>query len=510
MSAKTASRGPRYEPEERPPFIVTVGVGLQNAFLGLAPFVVLPLIVVGAAGGSQALGLWTVFATMASIGVTTLLMTVRYGPVGVGCNVLPGVSPTAIPFCILALVDGGPGTLAALVIAAGLFRMALSMRLSLLRRVVTPTVSGTIMILLIITITPLFFKLMYDVPAGAPTAAAPVCALTTFVVMVGILLRTSGALAMWAPAIGIVAGGVAAVAFGIYDLETLKQAPWVGLPLNGWSGFGFDFGMTFWTLLPAFAFVSVIDLVQTNAMSLSALRVSWREPRAIDFRRIEGGAMSNGLGTLLAGIWGGIPLTTGPRGSMIALQTGCASRDIGIFIGVACLVLAFFPKAWGLVSIIPGPVVAVYLILIMAPLLIEGMRTIIQDEFDYRKGLMVGVATMVGLGFQFDMVTLPIGGLWGSMFQQGLTTGGITMVLLTLFTELTGQGRRPQSNSGGASRRCRGDPPDSGAPEWERKRGREWGWQRPAEIAGGCRQRRSRRRMHQRAKPFEFLTTHHP
>ncbi len=103
--------------------------------------------------------------------------------------------------------------------------------------------------------------------------------------------------------------------------------------------------------------------------------------------------------------------------------------------------LALFPKAWGLVSTIPGPVVAVYLILIMAPLFIKGMRTIVQDEFDYRKGLMVGVATMVGLGFQFELVTLPFGGLWESMFQQSLTAGGITMIALTLFTDLTSRGR---------------------------------------------------------------------
>ena len=371
MSDNTTSPFPRYEPDETPPLPITVGLGLQTTLLSLTPVVLLPLIVITAAGGSEAHGLWTVFAVMISVGVTAALMTVRFGPVGVGCNVVPGPSVIAIPFCILALLEGGPGTMAALIIVAGLFQIVISMRLSLLRRIITPTVNGTIMILLIITVTPLFFQLMYDVPEGAPTAAVPVCVVVTFAVMAGIMLRSSGALVMWAPAIGIVAGGAAAAAFGIYDLGTLKQAPWVGLPINGWSGFGFDFGATFWTLLPAFAFVSVVDIIQTNTMSLSALRVSWRETRAIDFRRIQGGAMSNGLGTLLAGLIGGMPVTTGPRGSMIVLQAGCASRYIGLFIGGAYIVLAFFPKTWGLVSTIPGPLVAVYLILIMAPLFIE-------------------------------------------------------------------------------------------------------------------------------------------
>ena len=107
MSADTASLSPRYEPDETPPLPITVGLGLQNTLLSLAPVVLLPLIVISAAGGSESHGLWTVFAVMVSVGVTAALLTVRFGPAGVGCNVVPGPSAIAIPFCILALPFGG-------------------------------------------------------------------------------------------------------------------------------------------------------------------------------------------------------------------------------------------------------------------------------------------------------------------------------------------------------------------------------------------------------------------
>ena len=261
------------------------------------------------------------------------------------------------------------------------------MRLALLRRIVTPTVNGTIMILIVITVVPVLFNLIEDVPDGAPSAAGPVCILLTFAAMVGILLRSSGSWRMWAPTIGIGIGCAAAVAFGLFDLEPLEQSPWFGFPLSSWPGFGLDFGPAFWTLLPAFLFTSAVAILQTNTMSFSSLRVSWRDGRAIDFRRV--------------------PIETGPRGSMLVLQTGCASRYIGILVGVIYIAVSFFPKLPGLIGTIPGPVVAVFLVVTMAPLLVEGMRTIIEEEFDYRKSLVVGVAIMVGLGFQFDMVTLP-------------------------------------------------------------------------------------------------------
>ena len=106
------------------------------------------------------------------------------------------------------------------------------------------------------------------------------------------------------------------------------------------------------------------------------------------------------------------------------------------------MALAFFPKIWGLLTIIPAPVSASFLLVAIAPLFVEGMRTAIQDETDSRKALLMGVAVAIGMGFEFNLLTLPISGLWSPLLQQGLTSGGIAVVLLTLFMELTGQGRR--------------------------------------------------------------------
>ena len=349
---------------------------------------------------------------------------------------------TSIPFCILALLEGGPSTLAALVIVSGLFQIVISMRLSLLRRIFTPTVSGTIMMLLVVTVVSVIFSMMDDVPPGAPSIAGPVCAFFTFAIMVGILLRGSAVWRLWAPVIAIVAGCCAAEAFGIYDLDALTQAPWFGFPIGKWSGPGLNFGLAFWALLPAFLLSSIISVIQTNAVSLSAQRVSWRSERAIDFRRVERGAIGCGLGDVLAGLAGGMPIATGTRGAMLVQQTGCASRDVGILIGGIFLALAFFPKLEGVLVAIPGPIVAMYLVTMMAPIFVEGMRTVIQDEPDYRKNLLVGVVMAIGLGFHFNLVSLPVSGLWGPMLHNALTAGGITIVILTLFMNLTGQGRR--------------------------------------------------------------------
>ena len=53
----------------------------------------------------------------------------------------------------------------------------------------------------------------------------------TLLVTVLIPLPFSGALRLWAPAIGIVAGCLTAgLGFGIYDMTTVAEAAWIGLP----------------------------------------------------------------------------------------------------------------------------------------------------------------------------------------------------------------------------------------------------------------------------------------
>jgi len=64
MSA--ASPGPRrsvrYQPDEYPPVPVAAGLGLQYAILIIARIVVVPVVIVRAAGGSDADLAWILFA----------------------------------------------------------------------------------------------------------------------------------------------------------------------------------------------------------------------------------------------------------------------------------------------------------------------------------------------------------------------------------------------------------------------------------------------------------------
>ena len=441
MDGTTAQTGRdvRFEPDERPPGALAFGMGAQQAVLCIAGVVLTPVIVIRAAGEGDPYMTWAVFAALLVSGLTTIAQAVRVGRIGAGYPLLMGTSGAFIAVCVTALVEGGPGLLATLVAISALFQFLLSERLSLLRRIITPTVAGTVIMLIAVTVMPIIFGMLADVPEGTPPAAAPASAVTTFVVIAALALRATGALRLWMPLIGLVAGCVVASFFGLYDVDRVIEAPWIGIPDGGWPGFDLEFGTAFWGLLPAFVFVTLIGATETIGDSIAIQRVAWRKPRAVDFRAVQGAVAADGAGNLLSGLAGTVPNTTYSTSIAITELTGVAARTVGVWIGIVFAASAFLPKVAALLLAIPSPVAAAYITVLLSLLFVLGMRMVVQGGVDYRKATIAGTAFWIGVGFQNQAIFADrLGEWWGALLGNGMTAGGLAAIALTLFMELTG------------------------------------------------------------------------
>ncbi len=432
----------RYQPDENPPPLLSFGIGFQAAMLVIGGIVLTPAIVIRAADQSEVYLSWAIFAALIISGATTVLQAVRVGRFGAGHILIMGTSGAFIAVCITALVEGGPALLATLIFISSLFQFALATRLSLLRRIITPVVSGTVVALIAVTIMPIAFQMVSAVPQGASPAAAPVSATATLVAIAVLALRASGVWRLWAPVIGIALGCVVASFFGLYDVGRVAEAAWVGMPTSGWPGFDLSFGSEFWVLLPAFVFVTLVGAIETIGDSVAIQRVSWRTPRAVDFRTVQGAVNADGLGNLLSGLASTVPNTTYSSSIPLTELTGVAARNVGVSLGLVFIALAFLPKVAALILAIPSPVVAAYLMVLMGMLFVQGMKIVMQDGLDYRKGVVVGISFWLGAGFQNQAIFADqLGEQWGMLLGNGMTTGGLAVLVLTLFTELTGPRR---------------------------------------------------------------------
>ena len=425
-------------PDARIPAPLALGLGGQLAALVLPGAVLIPTIVFRSAGQPEDVLLWAVFASVVVSGAATALQAVRAGRFGAGYLIATGASGAAIAVSIAALEAGGPALLAVLVLAMALLQFAFSARLALFRRILTPTVTGTIIMLTPVTIMPVIFEQLNNVPAGTAPAGGPLCAATTLAVVVGISLKARGAMRLWAPVIGIVAGSLVAAAFGFYDTGQIARAPWIGFPTPAWPGIDLEFGAAFWALLPAFLFITVVCTIQTISGAVAVQRVSWSKPRAVDFRAVQGAVASDSTGNLMSALAGTMPLVIRPTGTSIVEITGIGARSIGIAAGALFVVLAFLPKALAAVLAIPGPVTATFITIMMATIFIVGVKMIVQDGIDFRKGTIVGIAFWVGVGFE-NGVVFPdfFAALTGGAPLNGMIAGGVVAMVATVFTELT-------------------------------------------------------------------------
>ena len=425
----------RYEPLEKPPPLLAAGLGAQQAALCVASIVLTPVIIVRAAGGGETYLVWAVFAALLVSGLTTVLQAARLGPLGAGYPIVMGTSGAFIAVSVTALAEGGPAMLATLVLISALFQFGLAARLAWVRRIITPTVAGTVIMLIAVTVMPLIFDMLEDVPSEASAAAAPVSAGATLLVIVGLALRAQGRLRLWVPMVGLLAGCIVAAFFGSYDAASVAKADWFGVPSGGWPGYDVSFGPTFWALLPAFIFVTLIGAIETIGDSSAVQAVSWRKPRATNFREVQGGVAADGVGNLLSGLAGTVPNTTYSTSIAITELTGIASRSVGVWIGAVFVLTAFVPKLAALLLAIPGPVAAAYITVLLAMLFVLGLKMVVADGLDYRKGIVVGVSFWIGVGFQHQVIFAEqLGEWWGSLLGNGMTAGGLAAMALTFLT----------------------------------------------------------------------------
>ncbi len=438
MTAGGAPLAPTYEPDEFPTGRAAAGIAGQLSLLMVVPLAILPALVAQLAGETDAVAARAVVASMVVCGATTLLLTVRLGRLRSDSMYVATVDLVSLPFCILALASGGPATMAALVVVSGLFQIVIGLRLSYLRRVVTPQVRGTVLILAFAALVPVLAD------AGSALEArldwfVPISVLLTVAIIAAIVLWAPRSWRIWVPAAGVGAGLVGAVAVGAYDFDLVADADWVGLAEIGSSpGWDIDYE-TFVSMLPSFLIVSFAILVRSQGVASNTRLVSWRTPRALDFREVQRANWRTGVGTIVSGVAGSLPVTIAGVGPAFINQTRCASRRVGIVAGCFFLAAAFVPKLWAVAVAIPRPILGAFVIVALVPLVLRIVISSVQRLRSARDAVVVVVPLAVGLSVEFGVLSLPQGVVWDAVSQNGLTAGSLVLVVTTVANSLIGR-----------------------------------------------------------------------
>ena len=434
-----ANENIRHEPNEIPPPLVTLGAGVQGAAVMVSRIVFTVVIAARVADQPSGYISWIVFAALLISGITTVLQAIRVGRVGAGHVLIMGSSGAFISVCVAALLEAGPATMASLVLVSSLLNFTLASRLPMLRRIFTPVVSGSVMMLISASIFPVMFDAFTEVPDNVPTAAAAAAVAATLLSVIVLQLRAPPSWRIWSPLLGIGVGCVVFAAFGSYEVNLISDAPWLGVPLGSWPGLDYTPGTQFWALLPAFLIVTMVGSIDTIGAGVAIQAVSRRRSRATDFRVVQGAINADGVGNLLSGFAGTLPTTTYSTSVSLAEITGIGARRVGLAIGLIFATVAFLPKVTALLIAIPTPVAAAYMTLLLGMLFVQGIRIIANDGLDHRKAAVVGLSFWIGTGLQNGWIFPDLlgGGFLGALLGNGVTSGALLAVIMVLFLEST-------------------------------------------------------------------------
>ena len=418
-------------------------MGFQGAALLLPPTVLNVAVAVRSSGLDDTYLTWSVFAALLIAAAITALQALQAWRFGAGHIVVTCPAALFIGIMVATVSAAGPSTFASLVVACCVIQVALAWWLPALRRIFTPVVTGTVTMLIAVSVLPIAFDSVQDLPAGAPSISGPAIAGVTLLASVIVTLRAVGSWRVAGPFISILAGCAVAAAFGVLDADRIAGASWFGVPELPALSFDLTPGKEFWALLPSFAILTLVIGIKTISDGVAVQQGSRRRPRAIDFRQVQGMVSVNGIGMLFAGITGTLPPMSYSSFSLSLINlTGVAARRVGFGVAFVLVALAFFSKLAAVLLTIPGPVLGAYLMLAMGMLFVSGWQTILRDGLDPRRVLVVALASALGLGLHNhsimqDLFGDEIGGLLGN----GVTIGAVVAIGMTLLLEAIGSRR---------------------------------------------------------------------
>ena len=426
----------------RPPLPQTLFAALQHMLAMFVGIITPPLIIANALGLSGEQTRYIVSMSLLMSGIASFIQTRRFGPVGSGLLSVQGTSFNFLGPIIasgLALKQAAMpneemlGTLFGTILVAALSMVIVSRCLHLVRRVITPLVTGIVVLLIGLTLIKVGLISMgggFAAMSNGSFGSLENLGLSLLVMLTIVLLQRSKNpwLRLSAIVIAMLLGYLAAYLLGrLNPLQTSETLLALPQPLHYGLGFDWQFFVPITVIFVVTALEAIGDMTATSDVS--------GEPvdGPLYMTRIKGGVLSDGLNSMLAAVVGTFPMSVFAQNNGVIQLTGVASRYVGFFIAAMLALLGLLPGVAAFIQQIPEPVLGGATVVMFGTIAAAGVRIISREVLDRRALMILAVSLAMGLGVaQVPEVLQHLPELLKSVLSFGVATGGITAMLLNL------------------------------------------------------------------------------
>ena len=424
------------------PFGKLTALGLQHVLVMYAGAVAVPLIVGRALNLTPEQVAHLISADLFVCGLVTLIQAMGATQwFGIKLPVMMGVTFASVaPMVSMAQTTGGSagaGLIFGAVIGAGVISILIAPVISRMLRFFPPVVTGTIIAVIGISLMRVGINWIFGNPLG-PTApqianpehmkwlaeaqemaSAPGSALTPMpkglsllptqpnpryadllgmsvsgIVLLSILLIArfaKGFLSNISVLMGILIGGVVSVALGLMNFDKVAKAEWFTLVLP------FQIAMPIFDpiLILTMSLVMIVVMIESTGMFLALGDMTNREISQADMTR---GLRTDGLGTLIGGIFNTFPYTSFSQNVGLVAVTGVKSRWVCVAGGAILLILGVLPKMGALVESLPTVVLGGAGLVMFGMVASTGIRILSNVDFQGNRNNALIVAVSIGVG----------------------------------------------------------------------------------------------------------------
>ncbi|MGF1568820.1 MAG: uracil-xanthine permease family protein [Nodosilinea sp.] len=428
---------------DKPPVGEAIFVAIQHVLASFVGIITPGILICSAIGAApEDTGIIISMSLFAS-GVCTFIQCRKFGPVGSGLLSLQGTSfaflAPIIGVGLIAIESGStPEQALALIFGVCFFgsfvEIILSRFLHLLQQIITPVVTGTVVMIIGLSL----IKTGFISLAGGAIAQKNGTFGSTQNLMLGglvlaivvlLTLSQNRFLRMGAIAIGLVVGYVISIILGLVDFSSLSNLPLIRFPIPLRYGLDFNFAAfaPFILLYVITAIETIGDLTATSAVS--------GEPVSgpLYFRRIKGGVLADGINSAIAAILNTFPNTTFSQNNGVIQMTGVGSRYVGFYVAGIFAILGLVPIVGGIFQVIPQSVLGGATLIMFGSIAVAGLNIVASTGLDRRASVIVATSLALGLGVVYaPEIFADKPALFKNVFSSGISTGGLTAILLNI------------------------------------------------------------------------------
>ncbi|WP_397540057.1 uracil-xanthine permease family protein [Rummeliibacillus pycnus] len=368
-------------------------LGLQHVLA--MDLYIAPIIIAGLLSLSTSNTTFFIQMCFLAAGVATLIQTIG----GLKLPVVQG--PSYVPIGALAAIGGKLGLGAvfgsllpgALIIA--LLGYPLKWFAKAVNKFIPPLVGGTVIVIVGISLMPSAFKSIYTAPGNVGhnvlIAFVSAAVLVTFMLLgrkakaLGTFFRLTSVI------LAIVIGTITASFFGEVDFSSVKDAAWFSLPSF------FPFGKPVFDLqaILTMTFIYLVILVETTG---TWFVVSTVTDSKLDKKRLNRGAVGEGIGCFVGSLFGGTPMTGYSSNAGIIAITKVASKRAIISAGIILIILGLIPKLSAIITCVPITVINGIFGIVCVAIVMNGLKVIQNIVINDRNMMVIGLPILLTIG----------------------------------------------------------------------------------------------------------------